>query len=144
LAEIAAIAGRTTAVRPGGLVSSQRHAPDLPIRNIFAPAAFLFAFVLRGFSALRHPEKGTAMRHILMGTFILILGGVALAQDRTSSQYCDPWCARDTEDGGSDCSYHTFQQCLATAAGTGHCYENPLLYQCRRPSPANSSARRRR
>src|ERR1700751_1183427 len=89
--------------------------------------------------------KGTAMRHVLIGVFILILGGMALAQDLTSSQYCDPWCVRDVDDGsGLDCSYHTFQQCLAAASATSHCYENPFLYQCRRTSPANSPARRRR
>jgi hypothetical protein len=86
------------------------------------------------------------MRHVLMGVFILMLGGMALAQDRTSSQYCDPWCERDSDEGsGLDCSYRTFQQCLAAASATGHCYDNPFLYQCRRPSPAaDSPARRRR
>ena len=84
------------------------------------------------------------MRHLLIGAVILILGGVAVAQDRASAQYCDPWCTGNSEDGGLDCSYRTFEQCLISAAGTGHCYENPFLYQCRRPSPANSSSRRRR
>jgi Protein of unknown function (DUF3551) len=85
------------------------------------------------------------MRHILIGAFIAMLGGMALAQDFTSSQYCDPWCVRDVDDGsGLDCSYRTFQQCLAAASATSHCYENPFLYQCRRTSPANSLARRRR
>jgi hypothetical protein len=83
------------------------------------------------------------MRHVLIGAFMLILGGMALAQDYTSSEYCDPWCLR-TRGGGLNCNYHTFQQCLAAASGTGHCYENPILYQCRRSSPANSPARRRR
>jgi hypothetical protein len=90
-------------------------------------------------------EKETAMRHVLLGVFILMLGGMALAQDSTSSQYCDPWCERDSDEGsGLDCSYRTFQQCLAAASATGHCYENPFLYQCRRLSPINSSARRQR
>ena len=85
------------------------------------------------------------MRHVLIGVFILMLGGMALAQDRTTSEYCDPWCERDSDDGARlDCSYQTFQQCLAAAAGTGNCYENPFLYQCRRTPPANSPARRRR
>jgi hypothetical protein len=85
------------------------------------------------------------MRHVLMGVFILMLGGMALAQDRTSSQYCDPWCVRDSDEGsGLDCSYRTFQQCLAAASATGHCYENPVLYQCSRLPSAHSSARRHR
>jgi hypothetical protein len=85
------------------------------------------------------------MRHGLIAVLILILGGVALAQDRTSSEYCDPWCERATNDGSAlDCSYHTFQQCLAAASGTGHCYENPFLYQCRRSPPTSLSAWRRR
>jgi hypothetical protein len=82
------------------------------------------------------------MRHVLIGVFMLILGGMALAQDYTTSEYCDPWCTR-VRGGGLDCSYHTFQQCLAAASATGRCRENPFLYQCRRSSPANSSARRR-
>jgi hypothetical protein len=85
------------------------------------------------------------MRHVLIGVFILMLGGMALAQDYTSSQYCDPWCERTSSEASAlDCSYHTFQQCLAAASATGYCYENPFLYQCRRTSPANSPARRRR
>jgi Protein of unknown function (DUF3551) len=83
------------------------------------------------------------MRHVLIGVFILILGGMASAQDYTSSEYCDPWCA-SVRGGGLDCSYQTLQQCLATAAGKGYCYnDNPFLYQCRRSSPAHSSARGR-
>jgi hypothetical protein len=82
------------------------------------------------------------MHHVLIGVFILMLGGMALAQDFTSSEYCDPWCERN-KGGGMDCSYHTLQQCLAAASGRGRCLENPFLYQCRRASPANSSARRR-
>jgi hypothetical protein len=82
------------------------------------------------------------MRHGLMAVLILISGGQALAQDRTSSEYCDPWCERESEDGsGLDCSFHTFQQCLASAAGSGDCYRNPFLYQCRQSSPDDSSAR---
>jgi Protein of unknown function (DUF3551) len=105
----------------------------------------IFLALRRVDSPGRQPRKETTMRHVLMGVLVLMLGGMALAQNRTSSEYCDPWCERDTDEGAAlDCSYRTFQQCLAAASGTGHCYENPFLYQCRRVSSDNPLARRRR
>ena len=86
------------------------------------------------------------MRYVLIGIVVLMLGGVAYSQDYTSSQYCDPWCTQGSpEDGGLECSYHTFEQCLAAASGTGnHCYQNPFLYQCRRPTAGDRPRTRRR
>jgi hypothetical protein len=89
-------------------------------------------------------REATAMRQVLTGIAVLMLGGVAFAQDYTSSEYCDPWCVRGRGDG-LDCSYHTFQQCLATASGMGsHCTENPFLPLCRRPLAASPSRRHAR
>jgi hypothetical protein len=35
-----------------------------------------------------------------------------------------PWCVTSA-DGLFDCSYVTYQQCLATASGIGGCVQNP-------------------
>jgi hypothetical protein len=81
------------------------------------------------------------MRHVLTGIAVLMLGGVAFAQNYTSSEYCDPWCVRG-RDNGLDCSYHTFQQCLVTTRGMGsHCDQNPFLYLCSRPIATGPSRR---
>jgi hypothetical protein len=82
---------------------------------------------------IRGSREAAAMRQVLTGIAVLMLGGVAFAQDYTSSEYCDPWCVHGRS-GGLDCSYHTFQQCLVTTRGFGsHCDQNPFLYLCRRP-----------
>ena len=82
------------------------------------------------------------MRQVLIGVVALMLGGVAFAQDYTSSEYCDPWCEGVS---GVDCSYHNLQQCLTSARGSSiHCYENPFLNRCRRPAETDRSLHRRR
>jgi uncharacterized protein DUF3551 len=74
--------------------------------------------------------------------FALLFATGAYAQDRSSSEYCDPWCSQPY---ARDCSYHTFQQCLAAASGTTiTCYPNPFLDQCSRPSAHDRSIRSRR
>jgi Protein of unknown function (DUF3551) len=83
------------------------------------------------------------MRRILIGLVLITLGGVAFAQDYTSSDYCDPWCQGGR--GPLDCSYHSFQQCLVSTRGLGtHCYENPFLYLCRRPAAPDRPPHRKR
>jgi hypothetical protein len=75
-------------------------------------------------------------------TFSLLLAAAAHAQNYSSSEYCDPWCSHSY---ARDCSYHTFQQCLAAASGTTlGCYENPFLYQCSRSSGQDRAIRPRR
>jgi hypothetical protein len=59
----------------------------------------------------------------------LAFAAEAHAQDYSSSEYCDPWCSRS---GARDCTYHTFQQCLASTSGKSTCYPNPFIYQCSR------------
>lgn len=83
------------------------------------------------------------MRYALLAFAVLLPAGTAAAQDYTSSQYCDPWCTQGRRSGSLDCSYHTIDQCLASASGTGaHCVTNPFLGQCRR-GPARRAPRRR-
>jgi hypothetical protein len=74
--------------------------------------------------------------------FALLLAADAYAQDYSSSEYCDPWCS---DSFARDCSYHTFQQCLAAASGTTiTCYPNPFLGRCSRPSARDRSIRSHR
>jgi hypothetical protein len=74
------------------------------------------------------------MRYALLSCTILMLGGAAYAQDRTSSEYCDPVCLEHRDDS-RDCSFHNYAQCQATRIGTGgDCVPNPFLAQCTRPS----------
>lgn len=62
------------------------------------------------------------MRLTFLATLCMIalysgLPGAALAQDY-------PWCVA-AEEGRTDCSFSTYEQCQATASGIGSCYQNP-------------------
>jgi hypothetical protein len=84
------------------------------------------------------------MRQVLIGFLLLMVSGVAFAQDYTSGEYCAPWC-QGRFAGMLDCSYYTFDQCLATTRGLGtHCYENPFLHLCTRHVPPDRRLRRKR
>ena len=84
------------------------------------------------------------MRLVSIAVLALIWGGTATAQDFTSAWYCDPWCEMGAG-GGLDCSFHTFDQCLASTYGNGsHCYENPFLSMCTRPGAGPKPLRPRR
>jgi hypothetical protein len=54
-----------------------------------------------------------------------------------------PWCANlGGRDGGWDCSYHTFEQCMATARGlSSNCQPNPWALAV--PNPATPRRARR-
>ncbi len=76
------------------------------------------------------------MRNLL---FALAVAGAGLAIQPApaSAQVSNyPFClqGRDTTGGQGDCSYPTYQACLATASGTfAWCYQNPY-YQ---PGPSS-------
>jgi hypothetical protein len=73
------------------------------------------------------------MRYALIAFAVVLFTGTALAQDYTTSGYCAPWCLLGPRSGGLDCSYYTYNQCLATRSGVGgSCEVNPFLSQCRR------------
>ena len=61
----------------------------------------------------------------LLGCLVVM---AALGAGTAQAQYQRaPWCAYLGSWGGSyDCSYHTVQQCMATASGIGNiCLRNP-------------------
>jgi hypothetical protein len=54
-----------------------------------------------------------------------------------------PWCANlGGRDGGWDCSYHTFEQCMATARGlSSNCQPNPWALAAPNPPPPRRARR---
>jgi hypothetical protein len=54
-----------------------------------------------------------------------------------------PWCANlGGRDGGWDCSYHTFEQCMATARGlSSNCQPNPWALAAPNPAPPRRARR---
>ncbi|MFL6798475.1 MAG: DUF3551 domain-containing protein [Xanthobacteraceae bacterium] len=65
----------------------------------------------------------------------------ALSSTEAVAQYA-PWCAAaGGRDGGWDCAYYSFEQCMATARGLGnYCSPNPRLNYP--PYPQQRRARR--
>jgi uncharacterized protein DUF3551 len=63
---------------------------------------------------------------VVAGAGLLDTGNAAMAQRRAP-----PWCAYEGgQDGGWDCAYYTFEQCMATARGLGgRCQPNPWALQ---------------
>jgi len=61
----------------------------------------------------------------VVGAELLDTGNAAMARQAA------PWCAYlGGFDGGFDCSYYTFEQCMATARGLGgRCQPNPVVAQ---------------
>jgi hypothetical protein len=70
-----------------------------------------------------------------------VLGAGAGIDARTAAmadwRQLAPWCAfLGGRDGGYDCSYYTFEQCMATARGLGgSCAQNPRALYAPEPPP---------
>jgi hypothetical protein len=83
------------------------------------------------------------MRNLLLALAVL---GTGFAVQSVPAQARDyPFClqGRDISTGQGDCSFSTFQQCQATAAGTyAGCYANP--YFAYNEEPVNQPRRRYR
>jgi hypothetical protein len=66
-----------------------------------------------------------------LAAMLLVIAGVgwldAQAAANADWRQLAPWCAYlGGFDGGYDCSYYTFEQCMATARGLGNsCMPNP-------------------
>jgi hypothetical protein len=68
------------------------------------------------------------MRAFLLGFGLLVAMAAADIQSASAATAPRPWCVRDGSFGrGSwDCTYYTFEQCLASASGNnGSCEQNP-------------------
>ncbi len=78
------------------------------------------------------------MRKMLLA--LAVLGaGYAMQQQPAEAQVGHyPFCmqGRDTTGGAGDCSYPTYQACMATASGTfAWCYQNPYFSYDAAPQP---------
>jgi hypothetical protein len=69
------------------------------------------------------------MRTLLIGFGVLALALAANVRTGSAQRgYDNKWCISEGLHGGGslDCTYSTFQQCLASKSGNGGtCYENP-------------------
>lgn len=76
------------------------------------------------------------MRSLLLA--LAVLGAGYAMQPVPAEAGNAPFClqGRDTAGGGGDCSYPTYQACLATASGTfAWCYQNPYYSYGSAPAP---------
>jgi hypothetical protein len=86
----------------------------------------------------RYPQdvpqrRDSTMRLTLLTTLCTIVltsgfPGAARAQDY-------PWCV-GTEEGRTDCSFTTYEQCKATASGIGSCFRNRRTLWGDLPTPS--------
>jgi len=66
------------------------------------------------------------MTRMILGILLAAAwGGIDVAQ---AGNQTAPWCAsQGGRGGGFDCSFYTFEQCMATARGLGgSCAQNPV------------------
>ncbi len=82
------------------------------------------------------------MRSLLLAVAVLGAGYAMQPAPAEAANY--PFClqGRDTTGGNGDCSYPTYQACLATASGTfAWCYQNPYFSYNSAPAPRPSNPR---
>src|SRR5215475_3027923 len=81
-----------------------------------------------------------------MAAMVLVIAGIVGLDARTDAsadwRQLAPWCAYlGGRDGGYDCSYYTFEQCMATARGLGNSCAPCIAQTC---SSCNRSRRHAR
>jgi len=73
-----------------------------------------------------------------IGGFVLAVAAPALGQNY-------PWCSNFHDGGGVNCGFSTYQQCMATAQGSGGiCTQNNMYAPSGGPPPARRPARKHR
>jgi hypothetical protein len=68
-----------------------------------------------------------ARAHLILSVLILsvLATGLTIGAEPAAAQGA-AWCLRTSNNSGGGCSYHTFEQCLASrAGGSSHCVQNP-------------------
>src|SRR5437868_2033147 len=84
---------------------------------------------------------------VLLSTFAALLGTTGLAGAQQESFFNEQFCAMpgsDASSGFTDCSFHTWDQCIATARGLGRwCTTNPLWHGPRQQLRTQSTSLRR-
>jgi hypothetical protein len=75
--------------------------------------------------------RGRLTRHTMLATAGLaaLMAVATVAPAHAIPPQSAPWCANMGGSWGFDCSYFTFNQCMATARGLGNsCSPNPNAY----------------
>ena len=78
------------------------------------------------------------MRPILFTATMITVASVLAHADAMAQN--NSWCAVDSGDAGGNCSFATYEHCLATIAGIGGCIPN-VKGPARRPSVQSSPVR---
>ena len=79
------------------------------------------------------------MRRILLA--LLAISTAGALDSAAAAGY--PYCLRGCDFGAGDCSFYTYQQCLATASGRdAWCAANPSFHQSAEPRPVRYSRRK--
>jgi hypothetical protein len=77
---------------------------------------------------------------IFVGVSLAVL---ALATPALGQNY--PWCSNFHDGGGTNCGFSSYEQCMATAQGSGGtCTKNNMYQPSAGSSPARRPARRHR
>jgi hypothetical protein len=82
-----------------------------------------------------------AMRFIRLG---FVLSAIVVAGPTATRAQNYPWCSNFHDGAGTNCGFSTYEQCMATARGTGgYCAPN-TSYGAPRPALSSAHARRKR
>jgi hypothetical protein len=81
------------------------------------------------------------MRLILFAA--AIIGAVSGLANTDAMARDYPWCSVDSGDAGGNCSFATYQHCLAAISGLGACVPNVFAAAPARPAPIRSSRTRK-
>jgi hypothetical protein len=67
------------------------------------------------------------MRIIRSGLVVAAVAAVALAASSPARAQNYPWCSNFHDGAGTNCGFSTYEQCMATARGTGgYCAPNNM------------------
>jgi hypothetical protein len=86
-------------------------------------------------------RKETAMRPILFAAAMSTAASVLGTADAGAQDY--PWCSVDSGDAGRNCSFGTYEHCLATISGIGGCIPNLIAAAPARSATIQSSLPRK-
>jgi hypothetical protein len=79
----------------------------------------------------RDPRRRFPGLKVAIALGLLVGAGLLDARTAVRADWAQraPWCAAlGGRDGGNDCGYYTFEQCMATARGLGgYCSPNPRV-----------------
>jgi uncharacterized protein DUF3551 len=82
---------------------------------------------MQRFATARSSHLNGARAATLAIGLAAVFAGVSIAPDTARAEQLAPWCAQfGAQTGSYDCSYYTFEQCMATVRGVGgFCNRNP-------------------